>query len=138
MSQTIFTVSAGGTPVMPLLEALDEAVYAAGRNILQLGGYMIFFNLLNLLPGIFLPDGRVCAPLLEISGGLSILGGSIASLYVIAATCRRTLLPGPDRKLYPKYRFISDRIFFHKMFLTGLTALYYLGWFLLRPDTFLR
>ena len=49
MSQTIFTVSAGGTPVMPLLEALDEAVYAAGRNILQLGGYMIFFNLLNLL-----------------------------------------------------------------------------------------
>ena len=74
MSQMVFTVSVGGTPVMPLLEALDEAVYAAGRNILQLGGYMIFFNLLNLLPGIFLPDGRVCAPLLEISGGLSILG----------------------------------------------------------------
>ena len=89
MSQTIFTVSAGGTPVMPLLEALDEAVYAAGRNILQLGGYMI-------------GDQR----------RVKHIGGSMASLYVIAATCRRTLLPGPDRKLYPKYRFISDRIFF--------------------------
>ena len=74
MSQMVFTVETGGTSAMPLLEALDEAVYAAGRNILQLGGYMIFFNLLNLLPEVFLTNGRVCAPLLEISGGLSILG----------------------------------------------------------------
>lgn len=138
MSQTIFTVSAGGTPVMPLLEALDEAVYAAGRNILQLGGYMIFFNLLNLLPGIFLPDGRICAPLLEISGGLSILGdrwplytllllpaGGLCCLAQTGSCIRNTGLS-------------LTGYFFHKMFLTGLTALYYLGWFLLRPDTFLR
>ena len=107
MSQTIFTVSAGGTPVMPLLEALDEAVYAAGRNILQLGGYMIFFNLLNLSSGW----SCLCSAFGD-QRRVKHIGGSMASLYVIAATCRRTLLPGPDRKLYPKYRFISDRIFF--------------------------
>ena len=118
-------------PAMSLTDALDDAITAAGRSILQLGGYMIFFNLLNLLPRLLLPDSFRYAPLLEISGGLKLLGdrfplytllllpfgdqrrvkhigGSMASLYVIAATCRRTLLPGPDRKLYPQYRAFSQ------------------------------
>ena len=98
---------------------------------------MIFFNLLNLLPGIFLPNGRVCAPLLEISGGLSILGdrwplytllllpaGGLCCLAQTGSCIRNT---GLSLKSY----------ILHKMVLTVLTAAYYLGWFLLSPDTFL-
>ena len=61
-------------PAMSLPDALDDAITAAGRSILQLGGYMIFFNLLNLLPRLLLPDSFRYAPLLEISGGLKLLG----------------------------------------------------------------
>ena len=53
-----------------LPDALDDAVNAAGLSILQLGGYMIFFNLLNLLPRLILRQSHLLAPLLEITGGL--------------------------------------------------------------------
>ena len=56
-----------------LPDALDDAVNAAGLSILQLGGYMIFFNLLNLLPRLFLRQSHLLAPLLEITGGLQML-----------------------------------------------------------------
>ena len=102
MSQTIFTVSAGGTPVMPLLEALDEAVYAAGRNILQLGGYMIFFNLLNLLPGIFSSGWSCLCSALEISGGLSILG--IDGLFI-----RYCCYLQEDFAAWPRPEAVSER-----------------------------
>ena len=36
-------------PAISLPDALDDAITAAGRSILQLGCYMIFFNLLNFL-----------------------------------------------------------------------------------------
>mgnify|MGYP000995598981 FL=1 len=99
---------------------------------------MIFFNLLNLLPRLLLPDSFRYAPLLEISGGLKLLGdrfplytllllpfGGLSCIAQTGSCIRNTGLS-------------LTGYFFHKMFLTGLTALYYLGWFLLRPDTFLR
>ncbi len=120
-----------------LADALDDSVTAAGRGILQLGGYMIFFNLLNLLPRLWLPKSFFLAPLLEITGGLQILGDRFP-LYVLlllpfgglsciaqTGSCIRNT--GLSLKSY----------IFHKLILTGLTGLYYLGWFLLFPDTFL-
>ena len=56
-----------------LPDALDDAVNAAGLSILRLGGDMIFFNLLNLLPGLFLHQSHLLAPLLESTGGLQLL-----------------------------------------------------------------
>lgn len=121
-----------------LPDALDDAVTAAGRGILQLGGYMIFFNLLNLLPRLWLPKSYLPAPLLEITGGLQLLGDRfpLFSLLVLpfggfsciaqTGSCIRNT--GLSLKKYV----------FHKLVLTGLTGLYYLGWFLLFPDTFLR
>ena len=61
-------------PAISLPDALDDAITAAGRSILQLGGYMIFFNLLNLLPRLLVSDSFRYAPLWEISGGLKLLG----------------------------------------------------------------
>ncbi|MFQ8980630.1 MAG: hypothetical protein ACLR6I_08885 [Waltera sp.] len=124
-------------PAISLPDALDDAITAAGRSILQLGGYMIFFNLLNLLPRLLLPDSFWYAPLLEISGGLKLLGdrfplytllllpfGGLSCIAQTGSCIRNT---GLSLKSY----------ILHKMVLTVLTAAYYLGWFLLSPDTFL-
>lgn len=124
-------------PAISLPDALDDAITAAGRSILQLGGYMIFFNLLNLLPRLLLPDSFRYAPLLEISGGLKLLGdrfplytllllpfGGLSCIAQTGSCIRNT---GLSLKSY----------ILHKMVLTVLTAAYYLGWFLLSPDTFL-
>ena len=47
------------------------------NGIAQLGGYMVFFNLLNLFPTVFLAAYpafmRTLSPLLEITNGLSML-----------------------------------------------------------------
>lgn len=120
-----------------LPDALDDAVNAAGLSILQLGGYMIFFNLLNLLPRLFLRQSHLLAPLLEITGGLQMLAdryplytllllpfGGLSGIAQTAACIRNT---GLSLKKY----------IIHKLVLTLLTAFYYLGWWLLSPDTFL-
>lgn len=135
--QTISTPAAAVIPAMPLLEALDEAVNAAGRNILQLGGYMIFFNLLNLLPGVFLPDSRFCAPLLEISGGLSILGDRCPLYTLLLLPAGGLCCLAQTGSCIRNTGLSLAGYFFHKLLLTCITALYYLGWFLLRPETFL-
>ena len=120
-----------------LPDALDDAVNAAGLSILQLGGYMIFFNLLNLLPGLILRQSHLLAPLLEITGGLQMLAdryplytllllsfGGLSCIVQTAGCIRNT---GLSLKKY----------IIHKLVLTLLTAFYYLGWRLLSPDTFL-
>lgn len=120
-----------------LPDALDDAVNAAGLSILQLGGYMIIFNLLNLLPGLFLRKSHLLAPLLEITGGLQMLAdryplytllllpfGGLSCIAQTAGCIRNT---GLSLKKY----------IIHKLVLTLLTAFYYLGWRLLSPDTFL-
>lgn len=132
------TVTAGPGRTAALPEALDDAVTAAGRGILQLGGYMIFFNLLNLPLRLLLSDSFRYAPLLEITGGLKLLGDRfplyallllpIGGLSCIAQTGSCIRNTGLSLKKYV----------LHKLILTGLTGIYYLGWFLLSPDTFLR
>lgn len=122
---------------LSVADALDDAITAAGRSILQLGGYMIFFNLLNLLPRLLVPDSFRYAPLLEISGGLKLLGdrfplytllllpfGGLSCIAQTGSCIRNT---GLSLRSYV----------LHKLMLTVLTAGYYLGWFLLSPDTFL-
>ena len=121
-----------------LLSAVDESIAASVQGILSLGGYMILFNLLNLLPHILLKkQPMILAPLLEISGGLNLLQAKLplytllllpfGGLSCIAQT--NSCIKNTDLS-------IADYTF-HKLVLTALTALYYLGWFLLSPKSFL-
>lgn len=129
--------SSDNASALSLPDALDDAITVAGKSILQLGGYMIFFNLLNLLPRLLLPGSFRYAPLLEISGGLKLLGGRFplytllllpfGGLSCIAQTGSCIRNTGLSLRSYV----------LHKLALTVLTAGYYLGWFLLSPDTFL-
>lgn len=115
------------TDTQSFLTALNESVYASLQSILMLGGYMILFNLLMLLPRLLTPGKLLyIAPILEITGGLKLLGDKIplysllmlpfGGLSCIAQTyscISHTKLP------------ISDYVR-HKLILTAVTGLYYL------------
>ncbi len=114
-------------PPFSLLTAVDEAIKAALQSILMLCGYMILFNLLNILPHFLLPDLHIfLAPVLEITGGLSMLGTQLTfyslcllpfgGLSCIAQTNSMISGTGLSIKSYT----------LHKLALTAITILYYL------------
>lgn len=121
-----------------LLAHLDDAVQSGLQGILSLCGYMILFNLLNLLPHLFLPGAEeLLSPLLEITGGLYRLGQN-RPLYSLL------LLPfGGLCCTAQTYSMVHDtdlpmgEYVIHKLLLTVLTGLYYLAWKCLFPHLFL-
>ena len=112
---------------LSILEAVDESIKSALQSILMLCGYMILFNLLNILPHFILPNlHQFLSPILEITGGLSVLGTELpfyslcllpfGGLSCIAQT--NSMIRGKN---------LSIRTYtIHKLILTGLTVLYYL------------
>lgn len=122
-----------------LLSETDQSISAAIRSILTLGGYMILFNLLNLIPHVLWgKQVPLPAPLFEITGGLSLLQAQ-APLYSLLA-----LSFGGFSCIAQTYSCIRDTDLsivdytLHKVLLTLLNALFYLSWFLLSPKSFLR
>lgn len=121
-----------------LLVAVNESVQTSLHSILVLGGYMILFNLLNLPFHILI--GRkpaLISPMLEITGGLSMLGGGLP-LYSLLA-----LSFGGLSCIAQTYSCISATdldlggYICHKVILTLLNSVFYLCWFLLSPSSFL-
>lgn len=121
-----------------LLKAVNESVQASLQSMLLLGGYMILFNLLNLPFHILLGrEPALLSPVLEITGGLSMLGGglplfsllalSFGGLSCIAQTY--SCISATDLKL--------DGYIRHKVILTLLCGAFYLCWFLSAPASFL-
>ncbi|MBO5337911.1 MAG: hypothetical protein J6A94_12370 [Lachnospiraceae bacterium] len=118
---------------------LDNTITQTLQSILSLGGYMIFFNMLNLIPHILFHKSPVyLAPLLEISGGLRLLQDS-CPLYVLL------LLPfGGLSCIAQTYSCIKNtplslaNYTLHKLILTAFTLGYYLLWFLLFSNSFMR
>lgn len=110
-----------------LLRALDESIRTSLQSMLMLGGYMVLFNLLMLLPHLLIgKEPRVIAPLLEITGGLKLLG-NLMPLYSLI------LLPfGGFSCIAQTYTCIGQTdlsigdYVLHKLILTALTAGYYL------------
>ena len=123
---SVNTASLQPNTPMSLLDAIDESIHGAIQSILMLCGYMILFNLLNILPHFLLPDIHIyLAPLLEITGGLSSLGKKLpvyslcllpfGGLSCIAQT--NSMISGTG---------LSIREYTcHKLILTVITILYY-------------
>ncbi len=122
-----------------LLDEVDDAITSSIQSILVLGGYMIFFNLLNLLPHMLLGGTPTYfAPVFEITGGLMLLKGklplygllllSFGGMSCIAQT--NSCIKGTELSL--------SGYTLHKLILMALTGVYYLGWYLLFPSSFLR
>lgn len=138
---------------LTLLSQIDDAITSSVQNILMLGGYMILFNLFQLIPEVLsdllIPylssSAAICikkislmlAPILEITGGLGLLKNSMplwsllvlpfGGLSCIAQTYSTIRHSGLD---------INDYIR-HKLILTGITVIYYALWRLLFPNSFL-
>lgn len=119
---------------LPLLAAVDASVVSGLSGIGRLGGYMVFFNLLNI---VFVPFGHL-PPLvsylynciLEITSGIDRCGHLYPYLVLI-------LLPfGGFSCIAQTYSMIQNTelsirpYLFHKLAQTGITAICYL---LLRP-----
>lgn len=121
-----------------LLNAVDEAIFSSVQSILSLGGYMILFNLLNLLPHIlFRKVPLLLAPLLEISGGLNLLQQK-APLYTLIILSFGGISCIAQTNSCIKNTDLSITAYtMHKLVLTILNALYYLLWFLLSPASFM-
>lgn len=114
---------------MPLLTAIDASVLSALIGIAKLGGYMVFFNLLNI---VFVPFNHVSTGLLslyrcilEITSGIDHSGQSFYYAILI-------LLPfGGFSCIAQTYSMISRTdlsirpYIFHKVIQTALTALCY-------------
>lgn len=116
-------------PHMPLLSAIDASVLSGLIGIAKLGGYMVFFNLLNI---VFVPFHHVNTALLnvyrcilEITSGIDHSGQSLCCAILI-------LLPfGGFSCIAQTYSMISRTdlsvrpYIFHKVVQTALTALCY-------------
>lgn len=123
--------------LLPILQAADDSIHASIQSILALGGYMILFNVLNLIPHLCCREKHVLfAPLLEITGGLISLGDKVP-LYSLLALSFGGLsclaqsyhcLRGTDLSI--------SRYILHKINITLLNGFYYLGWFWLFPLSF--
>lgn len=124
------------TEELSFLSALDDSVTAAISGITRLGGYMIFFNLLNIFPKLLfsLPNALHFSPglcsyagcLLEITGGIQAMG----SLNPVFVLC---VLPfGGLSCIAQTYSMIKNtdlsltEYVMHKMILTAICVFYYL------------
>ncbi len=121
-----------------VLVHIDDAIFSAIESITQLGGYMIFFNLLNLIPALILPESLLPLGniLLEITSGISRMGNSFPIIVL-------TALPfGGLSCIAQTYSIIKNtdlslwNYFLHKCLLTLITAVFYTVVFSLNVLTF--
>lgn len=117
------------TPPLPFLAALDESVMASLNSITKLGGYMIIFNLLNVIGHLCFSNQTIKAllgSLLEITGGLGMLGDKAQ----LAALCLLSF--GGLSCMAQTYSMIQrtdlslKKYIIHKLIITAFCAVYYL------------
>ena len=128
-----------------LLDTLDDSILSGLYSISKLGGYMVLFNLLNLVPQILFeiigPAGYDPGPAinctLEITSGISRIGGQSPLLVLL-------LLPfGGFSCIAQTYSMIKEtdlslqNYIFHKLILSSVTLVYYILWHLFFPAAFL-
>lgn len=130
-----------GKGKMKLLDAVDSSVRSSIQSILVLGGYMILFNLLNILPHIILDKPAIfIAPLLEITGGLSILKHRmpVYSLVMLSFGGFSCIAQTYSCLKNTELEAWLNPYVLHKVILCLLTFLYYLLWGILFPHSFLK
>ncbi len=110
-----------------LLYCVDAAIKDGINSIVILGGYMIVFNALNLVPELLIPDySEIVSPILEITGGI----GKNGAAYPFYVLC---LLPlGGLSCIAQTYSIIRtvglslQKYLLHKFGLSVCTVLFYM------------
>lgn len=114
-------------PPLKLLAHIEDAIHASVQSVLMLGGYMILFNLLNLIPHILLGKPSVLlAPLFEISGGLKLLGDSFPLYTLLILPFGGLSCIAQTYSCIQKTELSIMKYTMHKLVLTVLVSFYYL------------
>lgn len=128
-----------------LLDTLDDSILSGLYGISKLGGYMVLFNLLNLVPQTLLKitgyadhdPGAAINCMLEITSGISRIGDRSPLLILL-------LLPfGGFSCIAQTYSMIKETDLslkdytVHKLILSAITLIYYILWYLFLPVPFL-
>jgi hypothetical protein len=124
------------------LSQCDESIRSAIQSILMLGGYMILFNMMNLIPLILLGNNspwlKRIAPLLEINRGLSLLGSSMPLYSLLLLPFGGLSCIAQTYSMIKKCDLSISSYVYHKLALSLLTAGFYGCWFILSSPTFLQ
>jgi len=121
-----------------LLEEINDSINASVQSILTLGGYMILFNLLNLIPHILLGHPlAVLAPLLEITGGLGMLQASMPLYSLLALSFGGLSCIAQTYSCIGNSDLSIGSYVLHKLILTLLNGSFYFIWFVTFPKSFL-
>lgn len=127
---------AAKVPLISLFDALDESIMGGLAQIAALGGYMIFFNLLVLIPQTLLgqnPYQSFLHSLLELSGGLEVLGRSALTgkskllLSHIALSFNGMCCMFQTLHLLHHTDLSVQKYILHKLILCGITILFLLA-----------
>lgn len=122
-----------------LLDEMNDSINSSVQSMLILGGYMILFNLLNLIPHILSGQSfTLTAPLLEITGGLGMLQDSRPLFSLLALSFGGLSCIAQTYSCIGNSDLSIGNYILHKCILTLLNAVFYLCWFLILPASFLR
>lgn len=112
--------------------ALNISINDSVQKILMLCGYMIFFNLLNILPHFIIPAfHKYVSPLLEITGGLNLLNGSAFYLCLCYLMFGGLSCIAQTHSMIVNTNLSIRKYLLHKCILTLFCALYYFLLYLL-------
>ncbi|NBH24461.1 hypothetical protein D3Z60_01345 [Lachnospiraceae bacterium] len=126
-----------GQRTISLAKALDESVFNSLTSIARLGGYMIFFNLLFILPDLtsrILHLGSQASRtfvgsagcLLEITGGIGLLGNQAPAFVLCVLPFGGLSCIAQTYSMIKNTSLSVTEYVMHKMILTALTVFYYL------------
>ncbi len=126
-----------GQRTFSLAKALDESVFNSLTSIARLGGYMIFFNLLFILPDLtsrILHLGSQASRtfvgsagcLLEITGGIGLLGNQAPAFVLCVLPFGGLSCIAQTYSMIKNTSLSVTEYVMHKMILTALTVFYYL------------
>ncbi len=116
---------------MNLLSAMDQSIHASIQSILMLCGYMILFNLINILPHFMMPNlHKYIAPFLEITGGLTLLKGSLVPFCMSILTFGGLSCIAQTHSMIQGANLSIKKYIGHKCIVTVISAVYYILLFL--------
>lgn len=111
---------------MSLLSAINESIQASIQSILMLCGYMILFNLINIIPHFISHDiHKFIAPFLEITGGLSILQGSYIPYCMMLLSFGGLSCIAQTYSMICETNLSINHYITHKCILTSISGIYY-------------
>lgn len=116
-------------PAMGLMAALDESIIAGMEGITRLGGYMIFFNLLNIIPFVLMQKSQLTALIgcfLEITGGIQAIGYSDPRAVLILLSFGGLSCLAQTNSCIRNTDLSFRTYLFHKLMITMITWSYYI------------